>query len=450
MLPSGFLVMLNNRVAFIVLLLGAVGAFGFGLKTWQERARVYELVLASGSKTGEYYAFSQAFAEVVAQNHPHIQIEVVETEGSAQNMLLLRDESAQLALVQSDTPVERPVRAIARLFPEMFHLLVRRAANIQTVADLQDKRVALMPKGSGSYALFWPLIAHYGLAAEDLRELPQTPEQAYQTLLSGNADALFRVMTLGNPSMRDVLQNDEIELLAIDQVEALQLSLPYLQAQTIPKGTYDGGRPLPAQDLSVVAVNALLVVHEQLPDEVAHALTDTLYTHRNELVSRYPRAALIRLPDSGNDLGLPLHPGAQAFYDRNEPEFIVEYAEPIGLLISVSVLLASGLWQFRLWLKGRQKNRADLYNIELLDLIEQINQTHDLSRLEELRRQLFTMLKEVVADLDDDRISSDSFESFTFPWEIAMNSVRHQEELLLGRHSDTATPPQQRQMTPQD
>ncbi|MEM9768915.1 MAG: C4-dicarboxylate ABC transporter substrate-binding protein, partial [Cyanobacteria bacterium P01_D01_bin.71] len=120
--------------------------------------------------------------------------------------------------------------------------------------------------------------------------------------------------------------------------------------------------------------------------------------------------------------------------------FIVEYAEPIGLLISVSVLLASGLWQFRLWLKGRQKNRADFYNIELLDLIEQINQTADLEQIADLRRQLFTMLKEVVSDLDNDRISADSFESFTFPWEIAMNTLRHQEDLLTGPQAAAIAP----------
>ncbi len=425
--------MFNHRSVWIVVLLGVVGALGFGLRAWQERNRVYELVLASGSQTGEYYAFSEAFAAVVEQNYPHIQIEVITTEGSADNMTRLRDNTAQLALVQSDTPVERPVRAIARLFPEMFHLLVRKEADIQTVADLRDRRIALMPVGSGSYALFWPLIEHYSLSEADFQALPQAPESAYEALLAGDVDALFRVITLGNPSMKAVLQNDAIALLAIDQVEALQLSLPYLEAQNIPKGTYDGGRPLPPTDLSVVGVNALLVIHEELPDEVAHALTDTLYTYRNELVSRYPRAALIRLPSSGNDLGLPLHPGAQAFYDRDEPEFIVEYAEPIGLLISVSVLLASGLWQFRLWLKGRQKNRADYYNIELLDLIDQINQTQQVEKLEDLRQQLFKMLRDVVSDLDNDLISADSFESFTFPWEIAINSLRYQEATLLSQ-----------------
>ncbi|MEL7314177.1 MAG: TAXI family TRAP transporter solute-binding subunit [Cyanobacteria bacterium J06559_3] len=422
--------MMNSRLAIAIGFLGVLGALGFGLKVWQDRSRVYELVLASGSKTGEYYAFSQAFAEVVAQNHPNIQITVVETNGSAENMTLLSQDDAQLALVQSDTPVERPVRAVARLFPEMFHLMARKEANIQTVADLRDKRVALMPEGSGSHALFWPLSEHYGLQPEDFSSRSLAPDEAHQALLAGEVDALFRVITLGNPSVKAVLQNNSIELLAIDQVDALRLSLPYLEAQAIPKGTYDGGQPLPARDLRVVGVNAVLVTHENLPDELVNALTTTLYVHRNELVSQYPRAALIRLPDSSNDLGLPLHPGAQTFYDRDKPEFIVEYAEPIGLLLSVSILLGSSLWQFRLWLVGRQKNRADLYNLELLEIIDKINQTKDFQQLETLRQKLFTILKEVVSDLDSDRISSDSFESFSFPWEIAMDSLRHQEASL--------------------
>ncbi|MBE7383655.1 MAG: TAXI family TRAP transporter solute-binding subunit [Leptolyngbya sp. SIO1E4] len=421
---------MSGRFTVVIVVLSVLGALGFGLKAWQERHQVYKLVLASGGRTGEYYAFSQAFAEVVTQNHPNIQIEVMETNGSAENMTLLGEDEAQLALVQSDTPVEHPVRAVARLFPEMFHLLVRKDATIQTVADLRNKRVALMPEGSGSYALFWPLSNHYGLQPEDFSPLPLPPEAAHQALLAGEVDALFRVITLGNPSIKAVLQNEAIELLPIDQVDALRLSLPYLEAQAIPKGTYDGGQPLPRQDLPVVGVNALLVAHEGLPDEVIKTLASTLYTNRNELVSRYPRAALIRLPESGSDLGLPLHPGAQAFYDRDEPEFIVEYAEPIGLLLSISVLMASGLWQFRLWLIGRQKNRADLYNLELLDLIEQINQTADLKALKVLRQKLFTILKDVVSDLDNDRISSDSFESFSFPWKIAMNSLHYQEAML--------------------
>jgi len=410
--------------------LGIVGAIASAFVLWQENTRVHRLTLAAGSPTGEYYAFSQAFAEVVSRNNPQIQIEVIETDGSQNNMTLLRDNQVQLALVQSDTPVEPPARAVALLFPEMFHLMARTDSGITSVADLRGKRVALMPEGSGSYALFWPLSEHYGLTPQDMMIRPMPPVEAHAALKVGDVDALFRVITLGNPTVKELLLSDSVQLLPIDQIDALQLSLPYLDARVIPKGTYDGGQPIPAEDLPVVAVNALLLAHQELPDEVVSDLTRTLYEHRNELVNLYPKAAMIRLDTSGEDLGLPLHKGARAFYTQDQPEFIVEYAEPIGLLVSVGVLAISGLWQFRMWWLGKQKNRADTYNLEILDLIDQIHQTKSVKELNQLRQKLFDILKRVVTDLDVDRITSESFESFTFPWEIAINTIRHQEFLL--------------------
>ncbi|HSM83863.1 MAG TPA: TAXI family TRAP transporter solute-binding subunit [Nodosilinea sp.] len=415
---------------FVALGLAGVVASAFFLV--REHTRTYRLVLASGSSTGEYYAFSQAFAQVVARNHPSIAIEVVATEGSVQNMEQLKTNQAQLALVQSDTPVQPPVRAVALLFPEMFHLLARAEANIAGVVDLRGKRVALMPEGSGSYALFWPLVQHYGLTPEAMTPSPMAAAEAHAALAEGRVDALFQVITLGNPTVAELLQTDRIQLVPIDQVEALRLSLPYLNAQVIPKGTYSGGSPLPPADLPVVAVNALLVAHENLPPKVVYALTSTLHQHRNELVSLYPRAAMIRLDTSG-DLGLPLHPGAEDFYRQDEPEFLVEYAEPIGLLLSVGVLGMSSLWQMRSWLLGKQKNRADTYNLEILALIDDIGKAQSLEELTTLQDTLFDILKRVVTDLDVDRITSESFESFTFPWEIANNTLRHRETVLRSR-----------------
>ncbi|MEA5449282.1 TAXI family TRAP transporter solute-binding subunit [Leptolyngbya sp. CCNP1308] len=422
---------MQGKVVLPVVVLSLMGVVASTFFVVREQTRTYRLVLASGGSTGEYYAFSQALATVVARNHPTIAIEVLETNGSLQNMDLLKTDQAQLALVQSDTPVQPPVRAVARLFPELFHLLARVDADIDGVADLRGKRVALMPEGSGSYALFWPLVQHYGLTADAMTTLPMPVDAAQAALAEGEVDALFRVITLGNPAVANLLQTGTMRLVAIDQVDALRLSLPYLEAQVIPKGTYNGGQPIPSTDLPVVAVNALLVAHETLPPKVVHALTSTLHQNRNELVALYPRAAMIRLDTSG-DLGLPLHPGAEDFYRQGEPEFLVEYAEPMALLLSVGVLGISGLWQLRSWLLGKQKNRADTYNLEILALMEAIDQAQTFEELEALRKTLFDILKRVVTDLDVDRITSESFESFTFPWEIANNAIYHQEMLLRG------------------
>ncbi|NEQ31486.1 MAG: C4-dicarboxylate ABC transporter substrate-binding protein, partial [Leptolyngbya sp. SIO4C5] len=225
-------------------------------------------------------------------------------------------------------------------------------------------------------------------------------------------------------------QSERVRLLPIDQVEALRLSLPYVEATQIPKGSYDGGLPIPATDLDVVAVNALLIAHESLSDDVIRRLTQTLYEFRNELIQIYPTAVMIAPVEGIPDLGIPLHAGARAYYEQDQPYFLVEYAEPIGLLISVSLLVASGIWQFRLWLIGRQKNRADMYNLEILHLINRVQETQDLEDLKLIRQQLFKILQQVVVDLDIDRISPESFQSFTFPWEVAINTIRHQEVLL--------------------
>lgn len=415
-----------------IVILSVAAAGAFGTQIWREHTRTHRLTLATASANGEYYAFGQAFAQVIAHHHSDIQITVRETQGSLQNLDLIESETAQLALVQSDSPVTPSTRAVSYLFPEMAHLVISPEANIAQVSDLRGQRLALMPEGSGSYKLFWPIAAHYELGPEDLDFIAVPSSDAYDAFEVGEVDALFQVMALGNPKLRQLLKERGARLLPIDQVAALQLTLPYLEATQIPKGTYDGAIPIPPEDLSAVAVRAVLVSHADVDPNVIYRITESLYQFRSELMAIYPRAATIILPESGENLGLPLHPGAEAFYEQDQPNFLVQYAEPMGLLLSMFVLCISGLWQFRLWLIGRQKNRADMYNLELLELIDRIQESKDVTELIHLRRDLFEILRKVVVDLDEDRISAESFQSFTLPWEVAITTLRHQETLVLG------------------
>lgn len=424
---------MQSRLLLPILVFSIVAAIASAVRLFREQNRVYQLTLAAGSETGEYYAFGQAFAEVVARHKSKIQIEVLTTNGSLENMQLVADQSVQLALVQSDTPVEPSIRAVAQLFPEVFHFIVGVDSDIQQLSDLKGKRIALMPEGSGSYNLFWPLSQHYGFQTNDVDTIPLSPTEAHEALIQGKVDALFRIIGLGNPAVRELLKSGKTRLLPIDQVAALQLSMPYITATQIPKGTYDGGIPIPSQNLAVAAVNALLATHENVDPYIVRSLTQLLYEFRNDLIAENPQAALIRLPEVGEHLGFPFHPGAEAYYKQDQPNFLVEYAEPISLLFSVGILVISGIWQFRLWLIGRRKNRADRYNLEILDLIDQVHNIEDLHQLMALRIQLFKILRRVVVDLDIDRISPESFQSFIFPWEVALTTLRHQEIRLMNQ-----------------
>ena len=114
---------------------------------------------------------------------------------------------------------------------------------------------------------------------------------------------------------------------------------------------------------------------------------------------------------------------------------MVEYAEAMGLFLSVTMLLISGIWQLKMKLQGKQKNRADMYNLEILKLIDQIHSLNDLEKLKQLRQELFDIFNQVVIDLDKDLISQESFQSFSFTWEVALSSIRHKELLLRKQYN---------------
>ncbi|NJM85960.1 MAG: TAXI family TRAP transporter solute-binding subunit [Hydrococcus sp. RU_2_2] len=426
---------MQNRLAFPIVVLSIVMAGIFGVQWYSSQNRTHYLTIATGAKGGQYYAFAQALAKVVSRHQPHIQIQVLETEGSQQNEKLLTEKKVQLALLQSDTPISPSIEVVGFLFPEMFHLIVTEKSEIKNVSDLKGKRIALMPKGSGSYRLFWRLSEHYGLKDSDFEAISLPPEQAYKALSEGKVDALFRVIAVGTSGVSQLLQNNSTKLIPIDQAAALQLSLPVLEESQIPKGTYNGAIPIPPEDLPVVAVRSVLATSKSVDEKLIYKITKTLYEARNELVEYNTQAAMIRQPDPSMKIGWSFHRGAKSYYDRDRPNFLVEYTDIIGLLFSIGVFLASGIWQLRTSLKNKEKNRCDFYSLEIVQLIEQIETSDDLEQLALIRRQLFTVFGKVVSDFDKDRISFESLQSFRFPWEVALNTLRHREKMLINERN---------------
>jgi uncharacterized protein len=417
-----------------VLVLGTAAAL---VVDWiSDRNQAQVLTIATASRDGEYDRFAQALAKVVALHQPRLRLQVRQTSGSRENMTLLESRQVELAIAQSDTPALPSVQAVAALFPEAFHLIVQPNSGIQTVPDLKGKRVALMPKDSGSYIFFWKLLKHYGLTQKEVQGIPLDPAAAQAQFQQERVDALFRSIAPGNQGMQALIQTSQARLIALDQVAALQLTYPYLQRLQIPKGLYSGNPAIPPQDLTAASVRALLLTHQEVDPELIYLLTRTLYEYRNELSNLNPRAATISPTTSANSLGLPLNPGAEAFYTKNEPSFLERYAESIALLITVAGITVSCLWQLRMHLARKQKNRADAYNIKVLDLVDQISSCTSLADLAAFRRQLFEIFKRVVQDLDQDKLSPESFQAFAVSWQVTMTTIRDREALLLQQQSD--------------
>jgi TRAP transporter TAXI family solute receptor len=432
---------MKSRFLLVIVLVSVAVLVTTGIKVFLNHRRVNTLTLATAGEWGEYYKFGNELAKLLERHNPTIKVNVRPTHGSVQNMELLEDNSVQLAIVQNNVLTSQDVyapsvRSVASLFPEVFHLIVGNNSDIQSVADLRGKQIACFPGGTGSLHLFLRIISHYGLTEDGFKYVELSPEEVKAAFERGVVDAAFHTMPLGNEKLRELLTMGDSRLVPLDQVPAMMLTRPYLHPINIPAGTYNASPPIPASDLPSAFVHAMLLTNEKLGNAVVKDITRIIYEYHGELMREYPLAANIRSAGIDEYVSLPLHPGAQAYLNHDKPSYFVKYADTLALSLSILVLLVSGCWHLRVGLKEKQKNRADAYNLRIMALIEQVHATSRYEDLSKVRRQLFAILQKVIEDLNKDKISPESFASFTFPWDVAIKAVRHREMILSGARPD--------------
>ena len=101
---------------FLLVLLALVTLGLAGFATWNliRFNATYQLTFVVGDSLSESYVIGQAIKQVVEAYHPNMQIEVVSTAGSADNLKRLAENQAQLATAQADVPAGTAAKSVAR------------------------------------------------------------------------------------------------------------------------------------------------------------------------------------------------------------------------------------------------------------------------------------------------------------------------------------------------
>ncbi len=397
-----------------------------GLWIYFDKIEIEKIRIAAGSKGSESFTIAQSIALMVQRSNPNLIVEVLETQGSNQNMQLLESQKVQMATIQADTKTLPAARLIAQLYPDAFQLVVRQESDIQSVADLRGKQIAIASKSSGQYNSFWFLANHYGIYEGDIEAMSMSTSAANWAFISNAVDAVFRVRGPGNPSILELIEKIPSRIITIDQASALKLKTPTLDVGVIPKGSYQGEPALPEVDLETVAVQRLLVANKNVSKELVYQVTEVLFEQRKELLTLAPLAGFIRPPDRSQGTFMPVHEGAQSYYDRDKPSFLQEQAEPIALMVTLSVLLISGLLQLQ---QRHQKSRIDQYTDQVMAIFEDMHSMHDSQLIAEAKAKLMRVLKEVTLDVRNGKVNAEGFNYFSVTWQ-AVNDAIGDEEML--------------------
>lgn len=412
-------------------------ALVFFLRVGDER-----IAIAAGPRGGDSFALANTIAGVLEAADPRLDIEVYETHGSAENVRLLEAGQADFATMQSDVRTDGSVHAVASLFFDAYQLVVPEGSPIRGAEDLAGRTVAIGPRGSGHYESFWFLVEHYGLAPEELVALPMSASAANFAMRRGQVDAVFRVHAVGNQGIRELATGFTPRLVPIEQAEALSIRHPAVSAGAIAKGSYRGHPPLPEADLPTAMVERFLVARAGLDDTVVADVTRALFEQRSQLISENALAGFIAAPDIEGRLALPVHDGARRYYDREKPSFWQENARILAPTLYVIVISTTAFLALRGRVQARRRVRMSHYNLELMDIAEEADGAAKRADLVPLHRRLVAMLRQVVTDLDHDRVSQDEFDHFSFTWIAVDTLVRDRLAMAnAGREGETERRP---------
>lgn len=274
---------------------------------------IRSLEMACGEPGGTYIRFGQLLASSVERAGIAARMRVRETEGSVQNLELLRTGEVRLAISLADAVPDPPagLAAIGRVYQNYLQCIVPEGRTGLT--ELRGHAVSIGAAGSGT-----ALSARRVLDALDLlgdggvepREMRLS--DAVQALGEGSIGALFWSGGVPLPALSALGEGTPIA--PIDLTAALDLlreRYPRVYHPTaIPAGVYGLRESLPS-----IGVPNLLLVREDEQDHLAAALVDRLIDDASRLVPDPSVGVQFLTPSNLIDTAsVPLHPAARRRY----------------------------------------------------------------------------------------------------------------------------------------
>jgi TRAP transporter TAXI family solute receptor len=240
---------------------------------WLDPSPPRHVTLATGPAQSAYAEFGKRYAKAMAAYG--IEVQLLTSEGSSQNLEWLAAGKADLGFVQGGSNAlsaggQEGLTSLGSLFVEPVWLFYRsdaaqrknKNATLNALTELKGLRVNVGTAGSGVPSLTAKLfdINRIDASAITLLRLDQTP--ATVAFLNGELDALVFASAPESLMVQMLLQTPGVKLMDFAQSEAYARRLAFLTPVTLPSGIVDLANKLPAQDMRLVAPTTTLLARD--------------------------------------------------------------------------------------------------------------------------------------------------------------------------------------------
>jgi TRAP-type uncharacterized transport system substrate-binding protein len=335
----------------VLLVLG----LAWGAYHWLNPNPPKRVVLATGPEQSAYDAFGRSYAQALAREG--IELVLRRTDGSSDNLALLREGEVDLAFVQGGTAVlteddQANLTSLGSLFVEPLWLFYREAAarqhlkqpTVSHLSQMKGWRINAGAEGSGVPQLFEQILDVNRLIGKDfvLSRLKQTP--ATVAFLDGQLDALVFASAPESPMVQMLLQTPHVRLMGFAQSEAYARRLGYLQPVVLPQGVVDLAANIPSHDVRLIAPTTSLVARADTHPAVLQLMTqEALALHSPaswfSRAREYPSLAHAELPLSPEAVRA-VNGGGVPFLQRYLPFWLANLIERMWLAMGLILALA--------------------------------------------------------------------------------------------------------------
>jgi hypothetical protein len=279
------------------------------------------LTIGTASPGGTYYDYGDGLARILTRVLG-IPVLARPTEGPSQNILLLESGELQLAFVTQGVALQawngapwtggRPLRAMRAMFPMYdtpFQFVTLQDSGIQSVADLDGKRVGVGPQGgtAGTYVpeFFKTLKLQASLVHGDWADLAAK-------VADRRIDALAVAAGVPFPALGEIERRAKVRYLPLGQQQILdlRLAMPELGASVVAAGSYPSLR----RHYPTVGLYNFAVAHRDLPDDLVYAIVEAVFANHERLIEVHPAAAETIPANFSRNAFMPFHGGAGRWY----------------------------------------------------------------------------------------------------------------------------------------
>lgn len=279
------------------------------------------IVIAGGDLNGVYFQIAGEFCRLASLDNPDLVCSVMPSAGSAENLQLLREGVANLALVQGDLLYwaqrgEGPyqgraipqLRSVMATHAEPLTLMVL-STQTANLASLQGKKLYLGAEHSGSRATALLVLKQLGLPNVEQQEV--AVDDPMTALCEQQIAAWAMVIGHPNKQVLDTAKRCAIRFVPIlpRHTPGAAEKYPFYRVSQIPGRLYPGA----LTNTPTLALPAIMVTTDRMDNQLVSGLITGYWQQRksfNKKVSAY--ANLFRLPAHIQQAAMliPMHPAA--------------------------------------------------------------------------------------------------------------------------------------------